>query len=54
MTTKRRIKALECAYTQKRNPPKLEIIRTGDGWVYLKWGNRRAGHPIKESLYDAI
>lgn len=49
----RRIRALECAYRQKHDPPKLEVIRPGDGWVRLKWGDW-VSKPILEDLYDAI
>lgn len=52
MTHRHRIKALECAYKQKHDPPKLEVIRR-DGWVWLKWGHLLI-KPIKEELYDAI
>lgn len=54
MTTKHRIRSLECLAKQKYDPPKLTVIRIGDGWVYLKWGDKRATHPIPEDLYAAI
>lgn len=50
---KHRIRVLECLAKRKYNPPKLEVIRLGDGWVRLKWGGW-ISRPIKESLYDAI
>jgi hypothetical protein len=52
MTLKRRIAALECAHKQKHASPRLEVIRPGNGWVYLYWGNQLV-KVLSEVLYDA-
>lgn len=49
----RRIRALECLAKRKHDPPKLTVIKPGDGWAYLYWGSRLV-KVLREDLNDAI